>query len=170
MNATASTGVVPIAEPSELILEYQRVVARLAQARIITPDEAVRRVRSMKRARALAEQRHEQLAELVFHLVLSLDDGTLKEGEHFMRLADDRLALHPEAAATALYRAQRGRLLRREVQSLLVLAAQQLPEIVPERMARVRFNREGDRRRVVVLHLPSAQKFVGERPKAVPAR
>src|SRR5690606_15639765 len=120
MNATASTGVVPIAEPAELILEYQRVVARLAQARIITPDEAVRRVRSMKRARARAEQRHEQLAELVFLLVLSLDDGTLKEGEHFMRLADDRVALHPEAAATALYRAQRGRLLRREVQSLLI--------------------------------------------------
>lgn len=169
MNDTAPNSAL-LVDPAELVMDYQRAVARLAQAKLITPDEAVRSVRSVGRARARAEQRHEQLAELVFHIVLSIDDGTLVEGAHFARLPGFRAAFHVEAGAIALYRAGRGRLLRREVQSLLVLAAQQFPELVPERAARVRFNREGDRRRVVILHLPSAQKFIGERPRAVPTR
>ena len=85
-------------------------------------------------------------------------------------LPDERVAVHPEAVATALYRAERGRLLRRELRALLELGWRHERDVVVARSERVRFDHDGDRRRCAVLHLPSARKFVSGRSKPVPAR
>jgi hypothetical protein len=163
----------PLQSPEEreaLVLEFQRLAARLVQAQLISTTTSSRLVRSMNRERRTTEDRRNKLAQLVLDVLLSLDDGTLKEGEHFARLPDERVAVHPEAVATALYRAERGRLLRRELRALLELGWRHERDVVVARSERVRFDHEGDRRRCAVLHLPSARKFVGGRSKPVPAR
>jgi hypothetical protein len=165
----------PIPSPTKeerdaLVLELHRLAARLVQARLIAPATSTRLMRTITRERRLADERQGQLADLVFHILVSIDDGTLKEGEHFALLPDDRVAVHPEAVATALYQAERGRLLRRELRALLELGWRHERDVVVSRSERVRFDRDGDRRRCVILHVPSARKFVGGRSKAVPAR
>ena len=108
-------------ERDALVLEFLRLAARLAQARLIAPAASKRLMRTLHRERRLADERQGQLATWVFNILAGLEDGTLKEGEHFARLPDERVAIHPEAVATALYRAERGRLLRRELRALLEL-------------------------------------------------
>lgn len=173
MNARQPDEPIPFLTKEErdaLVLEFQRLAARLAQARLIAPATSTRLMRTIHRERRLADERQGHLADLVFNILVSIEDGTLKEGEHFARLPDERVAVHPEAVATALYRAERGRLLRRELRALLELGWRHEREVVVARSERVRFDHDGDRRRCAVLHLPSARKFVGGRSKPVPAR
>ena len=173
MNARQPDEPIPFLTKEErdaLVLEFQRLAARLAQARLIAPATSTRLMRTIHRERRLADERQGHLADLVFNILVSIEDGTLKEGEHFARLPDERVAIHPEAVATALYRAERGRLLRRELRALLELGWRHERDVVVARSERVRFDHEGDRRRCAVLHLPSARQFVGGRSKPVPAR
>lgn len=124
MNARQPDEPIPFLTKEErdaLVLEFQRLAARLAQARLIAPATSTRLMRTIHRERRLADERQGHLADLVFNILVSIEDGTLKAGEHFARLPDERVAVHPEAVATALYRAERGRLLRRELRALLEL-------------------------------------------------
>jgi hypothetical protein len=43
-------------------------------------------------------------------------------------------------------------------------------EVVRARSERMRFGPEEDRRRTVIVHVPSAHKFVGSHPAPVPSR
>lgn len=169
-SADASSPFPSTEERDALVLEFQRLAARLAQAKLIAPATSVRLMRTIHRERRLADERRGQLSDLVFNILVSIEDGTLKEGVHIVRLSDNRVAIHPETVATALYRAERGRLLRRELRSLLELGWRHARDVVVARSERVRFDREGDRRRCAILHIPSAEIFVGARSVAVPSR
>lgn len=157
-------------ELEALVLEFHRLTAKLVRARLITVAASVRLMRAIQREKRAAQDLRAALSKLVLDTLLGIEDGTLKEREHFVRLPDDRLALHPESVAIALGKAGRTRLLRREVKALLLMGWQQYRHVVVDRTSRARFDGDGDRRRVVILHEPTAYEFVGAHKMAVPFR
>ena len=70
----------------------------------------------------------------------------------------------------ALYRVQRLELSSAELRSLLTFGWQHFRDVLVSRSGRARFGADDDRRRVIVLHEPSAREFVVARKKAVPFR
>lgn len=157
-------------EGDALVLEFQRLAARLTQAKLLSPATSRRLMRSMNRERRAAEDRRTRLAQLVLDILLSLEDGALKENQHFVRLEGDRVALHLASLGPALLRAQRVALHSAELRSLVTFGWRYFRNVVVARSDRTRFDADDDRRRVVVLHVPSAYEFVGARKKAVPFR
>ncbi len=176
MNATApdaASATIPFPTKEErdaLILEFQRFAARLTQARLLSRASSDRLMRSMNRERRYAEDKRHALPELVLNILLGIEEGTLKEREHFMRLKDDHVAVHLASAGPALFKAGRGRLTQAEARSLFHFGWLHFRNVVVARSERARFGTDEDRRRVVVLHVPSAYEFVGSRPKSVPSR
>lgn len=163
----------PLQSPEEreaLVLEFQRLAARLVQAQLISTTTSSRLVRSMNRERRTTEDRRNKLAQLVLDVLLSLDDGTLKEGQHFVRQDGDRVALHLASLGPALYRVKRLELSSAELRSLLTFGWRHFRDVLVSRSGRARFGAEDDRRRVIVLHEPSAREFVGAQKRAVPFR
>jgi hypothetical protein len=158
------------AERVALVLEFQRITARLAQAKLISLDASTRLMRMVNRERRAADERRNELSELIFQILRGIEDGVLKEGEHIMLLDGDRVALHLASLAPALVQAKRITLPLADLRSLINLGWQQFRGVLLARTERVFFNREGDRRRAVILHVPSAYKFVGAIPKPVPSR
>lgn len=157
-------------EREVLVLEFQRLAARLVRAQLISTTISSRLVRSMHRALRVTEDRRNKLAQLVFDVLLSVDDGTLKEGQHFVRQEEGRLALHLASLGPALYRVKRLELSSAELRGLLTFGWRHFRDVLVSRSGRARFGADGDRRRVVVLHEPTAREFVGARKKAVPFR
>lgn len=157
-------------ERDALILEFQRLAARLTQAGLISRVSSDRLMRSMNRERRYAEDKRHALPELVLNILLGIEEGTLKEREHFMRMKDEHIAVHLASAGPALFKAGRGRLTQAEARSLFHFGWLHFRNVVVARSERARFGPEEDRRRVVVLHVPSAYEFVGARPKPVPSR
>jgi hypothetical protein len=157
-------------ERDALVLEFQRLSARLTQAGLISSASATRLMRSMNRERRDAEDRRHALPKLIQAILLGVESGTLKERDHFVRPGDERLALHLESIAQPLFRAHDTSWNAREMRRLFRFGWLHFRAVVVARSDRARFGPEEDRRRVVVLHVPSAYEFVGRRPNAVPAR
>lgn len=153
-----------------LVLEFQRLAARLVRAQLISTTTSSRLVRSMHRELRATEDRRNKLAQLVLDLLLSVDDGTLKEGQHFVRQEEGRLALHLASLGPALYRVKRLELSSAELRGLLTFGGRHFRDVLVARSGRARFGDDDDRRRVVVLHEPTAREFIGARKKAVPFR
>lgn len=153
-----------------LVLEFKRLAARLVQAQLLTSASSSRLVRAMNRERHATEARRSKLAQLVLDVLLSLDDDTLKDGQHFVRLDDDRVALHLASLGPALYRAKRIELSSAELRGVVTFGWQHFRDVIVSRSGRARFGADDDRRRVVVLHEPSAREFVGAYKKPVPFR
>lgn len=167
----ANASRLPSAEEREaLVLEFQRLAARLVQAQLISKVTSARLVRSMHRERRTTEDRRNKLAQLVLDVLLSVDDGTLKEGQHFVRQDGDHLALHLASLGPALFRVKRLELSSAELRSLLTFGWRHFRDVLVSRSGRARFGADDDRRRVVVLHEPAARELVGARKKAVPFR
>ena len=163
----------PLPSPAEregLVLEFQRLSARLVQAQLISSTTSARLVRSMSRERRTTEDRRNKLAQLVLDVLLSLEDGTLKEGQHFVRQDSDHIALIFASLAPALYRIKRLELASAELRSLLTFGWRHFRDVLVSRSGRARFGADDGRRRVIVLHEPSAREFVVARKKAVPFR
>ena len=164
---------VPFPEKEErdaLILEFQRLAARLTRAGLMSRASSSRLMRSMNQERRYAEDKRHAFPELVLAILLAIEDGTLKEREHFLRLKDDHVALHLESVAPALFHAGRGRHPSRQMRSLFHFGWVHFREVVRARSERMRFGPEEDRRRTVIVHVPSAHKFVGSHPAPVPSR
>ena len=157
-------------ERDALVLEFQRLSARLTHAGLISSASATRLMRSMSRERRDAEVRRHELPKLILAILLGIEDGTLEERDHFVRPSDDRLALHLESIAQPLFRAHDTSWNAREMRRLFRFGWLHFREVVVARSDRARFGPEEDRRRVVVLHVPSANEFVGRRSNAVPHR
>ena len=153
-----------------LVLEFQRLVPRLVRAQLISTATSSRLVRSMHRELRATEDRRNKLAQLVLDLLLSVDDGTLKEGQHFVRQDGGRIALHLASLGPALYRVKRLELSSAELRGLLTFGGRHFRDVLVARSGRARFGDDDDRRRVVVLHEPTAREFIGARKKAVPFR
>jgi hypothetical protein len=66
-----------------------------------------------------------------------MEDGTLKEREHFLRLKDDHVALHLESVAPALFHAGRGRHPSRQMRSLFHFGWVHFREVVRARSERM---------------------------------
>ena len=163
----------PFPTPDErdaLILEFQRLAARLTQAGLISRISSDRLMRSMNRERRYAEDKRHALPKLVLDILLGIEEGSLKEREHFVRPKDDLVAVHLASAGPALFKAGRARFTQAEARSLFHFGWRHFRDVVVARSDRARFGPEEDRRRVVVLHVPSANEFVGRRSKAVPTR
>ncbi|GAB4215621.1 MAG: hypothetical protein OHK0013_41350 [Sandaracinaceae bacterium] len=172
-DTTANDAPIPFPDKEErdaLILEFQRLAARLTRAGLMSRASSSRLMRSMNQERRYAEDKRHAFPELVLAVLLAIEDGTLKEREHFVRLEGDRVALHLESVAPALYHAGRGQLPARQMRSLFHFGWLHFREVVHARSERMRFGPEEDRRRTVVVHVPSAHDFVGSRPAAVPPR
>ncbi|MBC7174051.1 MAG: hypothetical protein H5U40_16535 [Polyangiaceae bacterium] len=157
-------------ERDALILEFQRLAARLTRAGLLSRASSTRLMRSMNQERRLAEDKRHALPELLLAILLSLEDGTLMEGRDFVHGQEGLVALHLESVAPVLFRAQRTSWAPREMRRLFHFGWLHFREVVRARSERMRFGREEDRRRTVVVHVPSAYEFVGSRPKAVPSR
>lgn len=155
-------------ERDALVLEFQRLAARLARARLISVASSTRMMKTINRERRAAEERRTALGQLVVDILLSFEDGTLRERVHYVRQDNVHVALHLESTALALFRAGRGQLTARELRSLFGFGWRHFRDVVVSRSSRARFDSDGDRRRVVVLHEPSAYEFVGTRKKSVP--
>ncbi|MFO0562379.1 MAG: hypothetical protein U0269_30465 [Polyangiales bacterium] len=79
MNARQPDEPIPFLTKEErdaLVLEFQRLAARLAQARLIAPATSTRLMRTIHRERRLADERKGHLADLVFNILVSIEDGT----------------------------------------------------------------------------------------------
>jgi hypothetical protein len=74
-----------------------------------------------------------------------------------VRQDGDHVALHLVSLGAALYRVKRLELSAAELRGLVTFGWR-------------RFGADDDRRRVIVLHEPTAREFVGARKKAVPFR
>jgi len=167
------TPAVPFPEKEErdaLILEFQRLAARLARAGLMSRASSSRLMRSMNQERTHAEEKRHAFPELVLDVLLAFEDGTLKEGEQLVRLEDGCVALHLESVAPALFNAGRGSLPVRQMRSLLHFGWLHFRDVVRARSERVRFGPEEGRRRTVIIHIPSARTLVGNQPTPVPSR
>jgi hypothetical protein len=156
-------------ERSALVLEFQKVTARLVRAGLISQASATRLVRGIHHAGSVADETRHALPKLILELLLAVDDGILQEGLHYRRIDDGRIALHLESIAIRLYRAQRTTLTAKEMRRLVRFGWAHFREVVVERSQRVCFGEEDDRRRAAILNVAKAQEFVGMK-SAVPSR
>lgn len=152
-----------------LVLEAHRFAARLAQRSVITPATATAFMRMVNRDRRAIEAQRYELPKLILELLLGVESGTLKEGEHYVRTAGEGLALHLESIARPLFSAHGAGWDVRTMGQLLLFGARRFGHVVVERSGRARFG-PADRRRVVVLHEAAAYEFVGAPKKVVPFR
>ncbi len=153
-------------ERDALVLEFQKAVARLVPAGIMSTQSTSRLVRNVQRARKRVEDQRRALPDLVLAMLLATEDGTLVLGQHVLK-ADGTLAVHIGDAAQALFRAERATLTPREMRALLQLGEAHFGDVVLACGQRVVFGPDGDRRRAAVLDVAKAYEFVGGR---VPAR
>ncbi len=156
-------------ERSAMLLEFQKVTARLVRAGLISQVSSTRLVRGIQRARSTADETRHALPKLILEILLAIDDGTLKEGMHYRRATSELLAIHIESTAIALFRAHRTSLGAREMRRLMRFGWAHFREVVVERSRRVCFGEEDDRRRAAILNIAKAQEFVGMK-SAVPSR
>ena len=165
-EVTAPTPFPSADEREALVLEFQRLTARLVRAGLLPRSSATTLIRGVNEARTQAEQMRRELPELVQAILLSFEDGTLRDGVHVVA-AHGRLALHLESVATALYRMERSQLTARSMTRLFRFGWQHFREVVVARSQRATFGPNEDRRRAVVLDLRKAHEFVGS---PVPSR
>lgn len=153
-------------ERDALVLDFQKAVARLVPAGIMSTQSATRLVRNVQRARKSVEDKRQTLPDLILAILLATEDGTLVSGQHVLKL-DGTLAVHIEDCAQALFRAERTTVTAREMRALLRFGEAHFGDVVIACGQRVVFGPDGDRRRAAVLDLPKAYEFVGGR---VPSR
>jgi hypothetical protein len=158
----------PEAECSALVLQFQRVLAQLVRAGLVTRTTASRLTRTVSQASARAEKERGRLPHLLFAIQAAIAEGILVEGVHYAVPEEHRLALHLEKVIPELQRLGRISQDRREVRHLVRQGRQLWPEVILSCSARVRF-RPGDRRRALVLAVPQLSELLGRRP-AVPVR
>lgn len=152
-----------------LVLEFQRVTAKLVSAGLMSRVSSNRLMRAVNVQRTKAEVERQQLPQLILAVLLCIEDGTLTEGTHFVR-RDGGVALHLESAAPAMFRAERCRLTVREMRRLFHFGWLHFRDVVRARCERVMFVPNEDRRRTVLLDIEEAHAFVGTRAPAVPVR
>lgn len=157
-------------ERDALILEFQRLAARLTRAGLISRASSSRLMRSMNQERRQAEDKRHAFPELVLAILLAIEDGTLKDGADFVHGDNGFVALHLESIAKTLHHAKRATWPARTMRSLFHFGWLHFRDVVHARSERMRFGPEEDRRRTVIVHVPSAHALVGSRPRAVPAR
>ena len=152
-----------------LVLEFHRLTAKLVSVGLMSRVSSNRLMRAVNVQRAKAENERQQLPQLVLAVLLCIDDGTLKESEHYKRGAGT-VALHLESIAPAMFRAERSKRTAREMRRLFHFGWLHFRDVVKARSARLMFGPEEDRRRTVVLDVVKAHAFVGSRAPVVPAR
>ncbi len=175
MNDTTTTDDAPVPFPTKeerdaLILEFQRLAARLTRAGLLSRASSSRLMRSMSQERMSAEDKRHAFPELVLAILLAIEDGTLKDGADFAHGDNGFVALHLESIAKTLHQAKRPTCPARTMRSLFHFGWVHFREVVHARSERMRFGPEEDRRRTVIVHVPSAHKFVGSHPAPVPSR
>lgn len=151
-----------------LVLEFQRLTAKLVSVGLMSRVSSNRLARAVNGQRARAEEARQLLPQLILAVLLCIEDGTLKEGTHYMR-NDGAVALHLESVAPAMFRAERSKLTAREMRRLLHFGWLHFRDVVLARSERMMFGPDGDRRRAVVLAVDKAYAFVGGRAPVVPA-
>lgn len=156
-------------ERQTAVLEFQKAAARLVRAGCITADDSIRMVRFVNRTGRVAVEQRDSLRDLVLTVLLSVEDGTLREGAEFLWIPKG-LAIHVESTARALFRARRSSRGTRDLQRLFRFGARRFSDIVLARSERAMFGGGQDRRRAVVLDIDRAWEFVGGRPLRVPIR
>lgn len=156
-------------EREAALLGFQKAVARLVHAGCISAEQSVQMVRTANRGAKASLERRDGLRELVLAILLSAEDGTLREGAE-IRTTSGKLALHLESLAPTLYRAQRSPHAVDELRRYFKFGLRHFPEVVVARTDRVTFGPKEDRRRAVVLDVEKAWEFVGGRPRSVPVR
>jgi hypothetical protein len=156
------------AETESLVLEFQRVTARLLQAGAISRKLSARLVQAVSRSSLVGEELHRRLLQFLVGVLAGVEDGTLEQGVHVLWLEGGRLALHLESIGPALFRAQRCTLLTGELRRVCRFGWQHFRDVVVANSERVTFGPEEDRRRAVILDLARANEFVEKHQAAVP--
>jgi len=146
-------------EGDALFLEFQRLATRLTYEGYVSVETSTRLVRVVNQERRHAEDRRRELSKLVLAILRAIEDGVLEEREHFVRLEGDRIAMHLESIAKALVRPLDVSWNAREMRRVFRDGSRRFRDVVVTRSGRARFG--DDRRRVVVLHAPSAYQLAG---------
>lgn len=162
----------PVAFPSQeergaIVLEFQRLLARMTHLGLMSRNSSTRLMRAANRQHARAEEVRSSLPKLILEALLSIEDGTLEEGTHYLR-TDGLVALHLESMAAAMFHARRSSFAAREMRRLFHFGWLHFRQVVVARSERVTFGPEEDRRRAVILDVAKANEFVGNRRPAVP--
>ena len=144
-------------------MEFQRVVARLVRAGMLSRTSALRLVKGVNRARKREPEERTALPRLLFDVLVATADGTLSEGVHFVKCERGRLALHVKSAVAALHRAGRTRLDQREARHLLRFGHRYFGGVVLAASKRVSFG-EGVRHRAAILDVAGTEKLIGGKP------
>ena len=97
-------------ERDALVLDFQRLAARLVQAKLLSASTSTRLMRSLNRERLAADARRQKFAQLLLEVLLGLGDGTLTDGQHFVRLDDEHIARAEQIATLcpAMFHARDG--------------------------------------------------------------
>ncbi len=99
------------------------------------------------------------------------DRGRHAEGRRRLRARRQRLrGAAPRVDRQALHQAKRATWPARTMRSLFHFGWLHFREVVHARSERMRFGPEEERRRTVIVHVPSAHNFVGSRAASVPSR
>ncbi len=151
------------------LLDFQKLVARLVRDGVLLSDQANRLVRDATASSRLTTERRAELAEVIYALLVGVDDGTLRDAVEFRRCKHG-LALHLDAVVPRLQECGTFGFSADQVRDLVRFGHHLLPQAITHTSVRVIFRGEADRRRAVVLHEERAWEFVGGRPKAVPVR
>ena len=169
-NDTAAATYPSADERDALVLEFQRLTARLVRAGLLSRASSSRLVRGVQRSRKDADRLRSLLSDVLGDVLVSLEDGTLVDREQVLRAGDGCVALHLDSVGPVLFRAKRGSYPVRELRRVFRFGADYFGDVVKASSARVMFGPDGDRRRAVVLDLARAYAFIGSRPPPVPVR
>lgn len=168
---TTEVATTPLPFPSReerdaLVLEFYRLAARLSRAAVVTQETASRFMRMINQERRAAEDRLFELSTLVLAILQAVERGTFKEEEHFVRRDGNQLAIHLESIAKPLFNFHDTNWDATQLRVLMKFGARHFSHVVRAHSDRAFFAYH--RRRVIVLHEPSAYEFVGYRKKVVP--
>lgn len=152
-----------------LVLEFQRTVARLVRAGVVSRATATRIQRAVQRDRTEAVAGRRALEEAVLGVLHAIEDGALDEGTHYVRTEAGCLALHLASIASATMRGADATRGSRDLRRAFGFGRRLFGDVVVAHSARWTF-RAGDRRRATLLDVEQAYAFIGSRPPPVPTR
>lgn len=152
-----------------LVLEFQRTVARLVRAGVVSRATATRIQRVVQRDRTEAVAGRRALEEAVLGVLHAIEDGALDEGTHYVRTEAGCLALHLASIASATMRGADATRGSRDLRRAFGFGRRLFGDVVVAHSARWTF-RAGDRRRATLLDVEQAYAFIGSRPPPVPTR
>lgn len=162
-NPRVSVTSITDAGQAELLMEFQRLMAKMVRSDLLLAETADAIVRRLNQARRRYEELRLGLRQNLLELLTALDKGELRQGEHVAHQPEGLLAVNLEAAAPALSRIRCSTVTKSELRRHLLFGQEMFPNIILDYGDRYYFSSRTDRRRAVLLDIAQARAHVGLR-------